>query len=173
MAEATVAEEQEEPRPSNNSNVLGLISFSCLNAGVILFGVFFLVQDKEQSLPILSSVLMGLAVFMWLAAMIFWVLRRKRSSIQTPQIVISSIPTEDLEKTSPTQFCNHAPFLDSYSIDLRDCFTSVQNTGDVCSSVDADVCTEDFTQEILPPCYEQALKMPAKVSTSRKAENTL
>ena len=82
----------------------------------------------------------------------------------TPQVVISSIPAEDLEKSaapilSYSHVPRHLPFIETSSIDsLPDYFAVVQNPDEVYLSVDAGGWAEDVP-ETPPPCYEQALQM--------------
>ena len=89
---------------------------------------------------------------------------KRRHINTTPQVVVSLIPTEDLEKSaSPilpfVRVPHRLPFLETSSIDsLPDYFTIVQNADEVYSSVDADVWTENVT-ETPTPSYEEALEM--------------
>lgn len=105
-------------------------------------------------------------------------LRRTRRLTRTPrEVVVSSIPAGDLEKSpAPTLPYNHVPhrepFVKSSSIDLPDYFAAVRNIGEVNLSVEAEVWTEG-APEIRPPCSEQALEMAATLdSTASKVEPT-
>lgn len=93
---------------------------------------------------------------------IFW----KRRLYSTTQVVVSSIPAEDLEK-SPAAILpyNHVPRrlpfdVKACSMGLPDYFTAIQNFDEATfdSSLNAEVWTEDVP-ETPPPCYEQALEM--------------
>ena len=162
-------EEQETPRLTKNSKCLGYIfAVICVITGVALFVAgIILVQHKDQHSPIIAWVSMFLALLLfYFPVMMLFCMRNYSSTQTTDDVVVSSIPAEDLEKSpAPTLLYNHVPFVESSSIDLPDYFTAVQNTGDVYSSVDADVCTEGVP-EIRPPCYEQALEMAAMSATS-------
>ena len=71
--------------------------------------------------------------------------------------VISTIPAENLEKSAaPVLSCNRVPHR-PMSIDLPDYFTAVQNIDQVCSSVDAEVSSQNCP--MTPPNYEEALEM--------------
>ena len=88
----------------------------------------------------------------------FW---RKRLH-STTQVVISSIPDEDLEKSpAPILPYNRLPFVvKACSIGLPDYFTAIQKFDEVTfdSTLNADVWTEDVP-ETPPPCYEKAIEM--------------
>ena len=95
-------------------------------------------------------------------------------SVITPQVVVSLVPSEDLEK-SPAYVlpCNHIldrqPFVQA-SIDLPNYFTVVQTIDEIDLSVEAGFWTEDIPGTP-PPCYEQALKMATLPATvAREAE---
>ena len=108
--------------------------------------------------------------------------RRRHSSV--PDVVISEIPAEDLEKSpSPVLSYNHIPrrslFVEalvsnidevetrSVDFDLPDYFTAVQNTYELSSSLNTKFWTEDFPDsDSLPPSYEQAMKLMASDSTA-------
>ena len=82
----------------------------------------------------------------------------------TPQVVVSLIPAEDLEKSAapilPFVHVPHRqPYIETSSIDsLPDYFTVVQNPDEVYSSMDAGVWTEN-APESPPPSYEEALEL--------------
>ena len=90
--------------------------------------------------------------------------KRSRHINTTPQVVVSLIPAEDLEKSAaPILHFVHVPhrlpFIETASIDsLPDYFTVVQNPDEVYLSVDADIWTENVS-ETPPPSYEEALEM--------------
>lgn len=77
-----------------------------------------------------------------------------------PQVVVSLIPAEDLEKSpAPILPYNHIPrhqpiFMKASLLDVPGYCSVVKNIDEVCSSA----WTEDVL-ETPPPCYEEALKM--------------
>lgn len=77
-----------------------------------------------------------------------------------PQVVVSLIPAEDLEKSpAPILPYNHIPrhqpsFMKASLLDVPGYYSVVKNIDEVCSSA----WTEDVL-ETPPPCYEEALKM--------------
>ena len=89
---------------------------------------------------------------------------KRRRINTTPQVVVSLIPAEDLEKSAapilPFVHVPHRlPFIETSSTDsLPDYFTVVQNPDEVYLSVDADDWTENVP-ETPPPSYEEALEM--------------
>ena len=178
MAERQVTGEQEAPRTlsKNYKRLIFSIAFICISASVVIFAiVIFLRKDcpgcKQRSSIVAPAlvILATLLLFLGVSLLTPLCVTRKQSSTPTPQVVVSTIPAEDLEKSpAPVLLYNHAPFLESYSIDLPDYFTAVQNTDESYVSAEADVCTKDAL-EIRPPCYEEALKM---ASTLSEAEST-
>lgn len=166
---------------TKNPKSLGLcLAFICLNISVALFVAIAILRkeaclDCKQFSPILLPMLIILAtllLFLGVSILMSLCLRRTRSLTRTPQVVISSIPAGDLEK-SPTANLpyNHGePFVECSSIDLPDYFTVVRNLGEVGLSVIAAVCTEDAPEIEPPPCYEQAVDMAA---TSDSPDNRL
>ena len=90
---------------------------------------------------------------------------KRRHINTTPQVVVSLIPAENLEKSAapilPFVHVPHRlPFIKTSSIDsLPDYFTVVQNANGVYSSVGMDIWTETVP-ETPPPSYEEALEMP-------------
>jgi len=116
----------------------------------------------------------------WVATVLFFLLgvmalallvhykRRIHSTTVTSSVIISSIPPEDLEKSSgPTLRYNRvsqrrqlaqASSTHPTSLDLPDYFSVVQNVDEVYSSVNADYSPEDVP-ETPPPCYEEAIKI--------------
>ena len=143
-------------------------SFLCITmSAVLLMFVFILYAEnclgcRTYVVGILSS----LAIVLFIAGLLILsttVCGKRRHSNVTPQVVISFIPAEDLEKSpvsflSYNQFPRGKPFADTSSIDLPDYFTVVQNVHEFYSSVDENVWTEDVP-ETPPPCYEQAIEM--------------
>ena len=86
--------------------------------------------------------------------------QRGQNSTAVPQVAISLIPDEDLEKSpAPILPYNHIPrhepiVMKASTQDV----TVVKNIDEVYSSVDAKIWAEDVA-ETPPPCYEEALKM--------------
>lgn len=180
MADEQVTREQEAPRLSKNAKRLGFsFAFICINASIVIFVIVIFLRkgcpDCSQRSPILVPMLVIVATllfFLGVSILTPLFVGRKNSSTLTPQVVISSIPAEDLEKSpAPILPYNHVPFVASASIDLPDYFTAIQNTAEIYSSVDADVWTEESVPEIRPPCYEQAVQM-ARLSTASETEYT-
>ena len=81
-----------------------------------------------------------------------------------PQVVVSLIPDEDLEKSpAPILPYNHIPrhqpfVMKASSLDVPGYSTVVKNIDEVYPSVNPKVWSEDFP-ETPPPCYEEAIKM--------------
>lgn len=84
----------------------------------------------------------------------------------TTQVVISSIPDEDLEKSpAPILPYSHVPHrlpfdVKAFSTGLPDYFTAIQKFDEATfdSTLNADVWREGVP-ETPPPCYEKALEM--------------
>ena len=187
MAEEQVTAEQDAQRLSKNANWLGLFfAFVCINSSVALFITISVMSednclDCKQFSPILLPMLIILAIFLLFLGVSILTpacLRQARSLFRTPQVVISSIPVGDLEKSpAPILPDNHLPhgepsFVKGSAIDLPDYFAAVRNIGEVDLSVDANVWTEG-DPEFQPPCYEQALEMAATLdSPSGGVEST-
>ena len=99
---------------------------------------------------------------------------KKGSKFSAVQVEIFAIPAEDLAKSPVlTLPYNHTPrrqpFVGASSIDLPDYFTAVQDSNEVYSSVNAGVCTDDFSEPFAPPpSYEEALKMASITSQENK-----
>ena len=144
------------------------IAFLCLAASTAILGLVFQMftggcvgcRSYFRLLGILAAAMFAAGVLI-----LSIILCCKRRHINTtPQVVISLIPAEDLEKSAaPILPYNHVPrrlpFVETSSIDsLPDYFTVVQNPDEVYLSVEADVWAEDVP-ETPPPCYEEALKM--------------
>ena len=114
-------------------------------------------------LGIVAAVLFATGLLMLLLRQVMLCCKRRHINT-TPQVVVSLIPAEDLEKSAapilPFVHVPHRlPFIKTSSIDsLPDYFTVVQNTDGVYSSVGMDIWTETVP-ETPPPSYEEALKM--------------
>ena len=173
MAGEQVPAEQETPRLSDNAKWLGFnlfVAFVCINISVALFVALAVWRTQDcpnckQFSPILLPIFIILAtflLFLGVSVLMSLCLRRTRSLTRTPQVVISSIPAEDLEKP-PTPILPYnlgEQFVKGSSIDLPDYFTAVRSIGEVNFSVIAAVWAEGVS-EIGPPCYEQALEVAA------------
>ena len=152
-------------------------AYICITASVILFVAVIIGLSRTKNCAGCRSNSTGstatiATVFFVVGVTLALLVRLKRgSNSSTPQVVISPIPAEDLEKSpAPILPYNHIPqrqqFLNSVkhsSIDLPDYFTAVENIEEVYLSVEAAVWTDDIP-ETPPPCYEQALKMASITS---------
>ena len=143
-------------------------SFLCIaTSAVVLVFVFILFGENCLGCrTYVAGILGSLAIVLFIAGLLILsrtVCGKRRHSNVTPQVVISFIPAEDLEKSpvsflSYNQFPHGKPFADTSSIDLPDYFTVVQNVHEFYSFVDENVWTEDVP-ETPPPCYEHAIDM--------------
>ena len=111
---------------------------------------------------LLGTVSITLCVLGLLILLTIVCFKRWKNSL-TPQVVVSSIPAEDLEKSAVpilhhNQVPHRLPFIETSSIDLPDYFTVVQNPERVYLSLDEDVRAVNVP-ETPPPCYEEALEM--------------
>jgi len=140
---------------------------SIVTAAVILVTVFVLfIEDCVgctmyfKLLGIIAGALFAAGLLILLAILCY----KRRHINTTPQVVVSLIPAEDLEKSAaPILHFVHVPhrlpFMETSSIDsLPDYFTVVQNPDEVHLSADADVWTENIP-ETPPPTYEEVLEM--------------
>lgn len=107
MAEEQVSEEQEAPRLSKNAKRLGLtLAFFCIIASMSLFAAVAIslrdCADCNQRSPMLVPVMAILATllfFLGISILTAFCGRRKSSLTRTPRVVVSSISSEDLEKS--------------------------------------------------------------------------
>ena len=150
-------------------------------SAIIVIQIFVLyIDDCVGCRSYLPGILGGLSLVLLYIGLVFLstiVCRKRRENAEsssqsaTPQVVISLVPAEDLEKSpAPVLPYNHIPdrppFAKASSIDLPDYFSVVQNIDEVYSCVNAGFCgTEDFP-EGPPPCYEQALEMISVAAAS-------
>ena len=168
--------EQEASRSSKCKRRLVAFAYICITASVILFVVVIIGLSRTKNCAGCRSNSTGstatiATVFFILGVTLALLVRLKRGSNSSTQVVISPIPAEDLEKSpAPILPYNHIPqrqlFLNSVkhsSIDLPDYFTAVQNIEEFYLSVEAAVWTQNIP-ETPPPCYEQALKMASITS---------
>ena len=173
MADEQVSEEQEAPRLSKNAKRLGFsFVFLCIIASMGLFTAVAIslrgCSDCKQRSPMLvpmMAILATLLLFLGFSILTAFCIRRKSSLTRTPRVVISSIPSEDLEKspvsTLPYYHVPHrqpAFVVKTFTTDLPNYFTAVQNTDELYSSLQAASRLEN-NFEIQPPCYEEAVAM--------------
>ena len=149
---------------------VGLALFCFISTTVALVLIFVLLcPDCSSPNSMLASIYWAAAMLllcigvMTLALLAYYKKTQNSENYSTPQVVISSIPAADLEKSpAPVLICNHIPrrqpFVKPSSIDLPDYFIVVQDSNEVYSSMDEDVWLEGFP-ETPPPCYEQALEL--------------
>ena len=145
-------------------------AFLCIAVtAVIIVVVFVLFMEDCVGCSLYSKLLGSIAAALFAAGLLILILSallcyKRRHINTTPQVVVSLIPAEDLEKSAapilPFVHVPHRlPFIKTSSIDsLPDYFTVVQNADEVFTSVDADVWTENVP-ETPPPSYEEALEM--------------
>lgn len=160
-----------------------LAAFLCITGSAVLLVLAFVlfIEDCPGCQSYLVGILGTLAVvflFVGLFILSSIVCRKGRQNNLTSEVVISSIPAADLEK-SPASFLlyNHfprrQPFAETSSMDLPDYYTVVQNIDEVYSSMDAKLWTEDVWKEVVPetppPCYKEALEM-ISVVTAREVD---
>ena len=149
------------------------IAFICIAMSAAILGVVFHLftfsadcvscRSYFSILGIVAAVLFAVGLLILLLRPVMLCCKRRHTNT-TPQIIVSLIPAEDLEKSAaPILPFVHVPnrlsFIDTSSIDsLPDYFTVVQNADEAYSSVDAHVWTENVS-ETPPPTYEEALEM--------------
>ena len=166
MTDNTTCTEQENRARSLKFYLCA--SFLCIaTSAVVLVFVFMLFAENCLGCrTYVAGILGSLAIVLFIAGLLILstiVCGKRSQNNVTPQVVVSSIPAEDVEKSpvsflSYNQFPHGKSFADTSSIDLPDYFTVVQNVHEFYSSVDENVWTEDVP-ETPPPCYEQAIEM--------------
>ena len=140
----------------------------CIATSAIL-SVFVFILFAENCLgcrTFVAGILISLAILLFIAGLVILsatVCGKRRLHNVTPQVVISFVPAEDLEKSpvsflSYNQFPHGKPFSDTSPIDLPDYFTVVQNVQEFYSNADEAVWTEDVP-ETPPPSYQRAIEM--------------
>ena len=164
MAEEQVSEEQEAP--------LGLsFAFLCIIDSMVLFTTVTISRrgcsDCKQRPPMLVlmvAILATLLLFLGISISVSAFCRRRKSSL-TRGVVISSIPSEDLEKSPVSALLHyHVPHrqqavvVKTSTTDLPNYFTAAHNTGEFYSSLQAAAPLEN-NFEIQLPCYEEAVAM--------------
>lgn len=162
-----------------------VFAFLCIAAAaIILVNVFVFFIEDCDGCSLYSTLLGTIAAGLFTTGLLILsiILCCKRIHINsTPQVVISFIPVEDLEKSPAAilpynQVPRRIPFLETSSIDsLPDYFTVVQNPDPAYLSLDADVWTENVS-ETRPPSYEEAMDMTRLLEhlrpSSKSQENT-
>lgn len=149
------------------------VAFFSLTASVAIFLiVVFLFEycpgcqqssrDRNQSylVTILGTIATLLFFFGGIILTACWRRGQNSRTEGEPQVVVSLIPAEDLEKSPApilpyNRILRHQPiFMKASLLDVPGYSSVVKNIDEVCSSV----WTEDVL-ETPPPCYEEALKM--------------
>ena len=155
--------------------LFSVVAFACvcIAISVAILGLVFRLFTSSADcvscrsyfslLGIVSAVLFAVGLLILLLSQVMLCCKRRHLNT-TPQVVVSLIPAEDLEKSAApilpfVHLPHRLPFVETSSIDsLPDYFTVVQNAGEGFTSVDADVWTENVP-ETPPPSYEEALEM--------------
>ena len=148
-------------------------AFICIAISAAILGLVFRLfsssadcvscRSQFSLLGIVTAVLFAAGLLILLLRQVMLCCKRRHINT-TPQVVVSLIPAEDLEKSAapilPFVHVPHRlPFIETSSIDsLPDYFTVVQNADEVYLSEDADVWTENVP-ETPPLSYEEALEM--------------
>lgn len=146
-------------------------AFLCIAASAIIMLIIFVLFMEDcggcrsilaRNLGIAAAIvfIVGLLI---LLTILCW---KRRQYHLTPQVAISPIPAEDLEKSpAPILPYNHIPhrqpFDETSSTGLPDYFTAVQNI--------YDVWTENIP-ETPPPSYEQALQMATLAASASQGD---
>ena len=165
MLEDTWTSSKCRKRLYSSSIAFAFLSIAMSAALLVPMLVMFIEQCAgfRSYFTLLGTVSITLCVLGLLILLTIVCCKRWKNS-PTPQVVVSSIPAEDLEKSAApilhyNQVPHRLPFIETASIDsLPDYFTVVQNPDEVYLSVEADVRAENVP-ETPPPCYEEALEM--------------
>lgn len=146
-------------------------AFLCMAASAIILVIIFVlfIEDCVGCRTFLAQSLGSAAAVLFVIGLIIlltMVCCKRRQNHFTPQVVISSIPAEDLEKSpAPILPYNHVPhpqpFDETSSMDLPDYFTAIQNI--------EDAWTGNGSQTP-PPSYEEALEMATLAFTSSQRD---
>ena len=144
------------------------LAFICITASAVLFMLRQFVLDTNVSFIVVVIFRIIAAILFLFGVCLIIIFLRERLHNPTTQVVISSIPDEDLEKSpAPILPFNHIPHrlpfvVKACSVGLPDYFTAIQNFDESTfdSTLNEDVWTEDVP-ETPPPCYEKALEMTA------------
>ena len=174
------SEEQENSRLSRSRAIacflIAALGYVSIVTSLVLFTfAIFVLFTENQNLAIKSATTAAvMLIFGVILVLLVHIHLKRGSKTSAVQVVISTIPAEDLTKSPvPTLSYYHTPrrqpFVGASSIDLPDYFTAVQDSNEVYSSVNAAVCTDDFSEPFAPPpCYEEALKMASITSQENK-----
>ena len=164
------SEEQENSRLSRSRKIvcflISVLGYILIVTSLVLFTfAIFLLFTENSNLAIRSATTATvMLIFGMILVLLVHIHLKRGSKTSAVQVVISTIPAEDLTKSPvPTLSYYHTPrrqpFVGASSIDLPDYFTAVQDSNEVYSSVNAGVCTDDFSEPFAPPpSYEEALK---------------
>ena len=173
MTENTAEREAPSTASCQRRLYLAVVAFAFLcvaTSAIILVIIFVLfIEDCNGCRSFLARTLGVAAAVLFTVGLIILVTVvccKKRQYHLTPQVVISSIPAEDLEKSpAPILPYNRVPHRQPLAItpstDLPDYFTAVQDI------------YEDWAEDVPgtpPPSYEQALEMPILAAASRQGD---
>ena len=174
------SEEQENSRLSRSREVVcflvAALGYILIVTSLVLFTfAIFVLFTENSNLAIRSATTATvMLIFGMILVLLVHIHLKRGSKTSAVQVVISTIPAEDLTKSPvPTLSYYHTPRRQSFdgasSIHLPDYFTAVQDSNEVYSSVNAAVCTDDFSEPFAPPpSYEEALKMASITSQENK-----
>ena len=171
---------EEQERLSRSREIvcflIAALGYILIVTSLVLFTfAIFVLFTENSNLAIRSAITATMMlIFGMILVLLVHIHLKRGSKTSAVQVVISTIPAEDLTKSpAPTLPYYHTPrrqpFDGASSIDLPDYFTAVQDSNEVYSSVNAAVCTDDFSEPFAPPpCYEEALKMASITSQENK-----
>ena len=161
MSENTWTSSKCGKRLYSSAAVCAFLSITASAAILVLVLVILIEQCAgcRTYLTLLGTLSLALCIFGLLILLAIVCCKRRKNS-PTPQVVISSIPAEDLEKSAApilpyNQVPHHHPFIETSLINLPDYFAVVQNPDEVYLPLDVEVWTENVP-ETPPPCYEEA-----------------
>ena len=176
MSETTVElSGREEDTPSSSKCQRGLyssmvvFSFLGISASAIILVVIFVlfIEDCAGCRSFLAQNLGTAAAVLFIVGLLILltiVCYKRRQNNLTSQVVISSIPAEDWEKSAApilpyiSQVPHRQPFVIMPWYDLPDYSTAIQNKDDV---------LRDSVPDSLPPTYEEALEVALSTSQAR------
>ena len=172
------SEEQENSRLSRSRAsvcfLIAALGYILIVTSLVLFTfAIFVLFTENSNLAIRNATTASVMLIFGIILVLLVHIHLKRGSkTSAVQVVISTIPAEDLTKSPvPTLSYYHTPrrqpFVGASSIDLPDYFTAVQDLNEVYSSVDAAFGTDDAP----PPSYEEALKMASITSQENKSHS--
>ena len=167
-----MTEEEEEASRSTTKSTRRLylsVAFFCVTASLVLFtiavhlGIQRRLHERNESYLVATFATIATLLF-FVGGILLTACWKKEQHSSTPQVVISLIPVEDLEK-SPAHILPHSHiprrqpfFLKASPLDLPDYFTVALHIDELYPSVDVEDWTENVP-ETPPPSYEQALEM--------------